>query len=128
MQGGWILQPEELSIGRQIGVGSVGAVCKGTLVSSGKKVAVKVQTPLSPTAPTPSAAQEVQRVLSVGILRCGVTCLPEQAIREDLTVRTRKGNRTLEDVVCEIDQLSKIWTAPQRGGIRRGQHQFEQLR
>ncbi|KAJ1469650.1 kinase-like domain-containing protein, partial [Baffinella frigidus] len=35
-----------------------------------------------------------------------------QAIREDLTVRTRERNRTLEDLVCEIDQLSKIGQHP----------------
>ena len=58
------------------------------------------------------ASQKVQRMLSVGILNCGVSCLPEQAIRDDLTVRTRKGNRTLEDLVCEIDQLSKIGLHP----------------
>ena len=51
-------------------------------------------------------------MLSVGILSCRVSCLLEQVIRDDLTVRTRKRNRTLEDLVCEIDQLSKIGLHP----------------
>jgi serine/threonine protein kinase len=42
VQGGWIVKPGELEIGRQIGLGSIGAVFKGTHIASGKNVAVKV--------------------------------------------------------------------------------------
>jgi len=42
-QDGWIVTPEEVMVGRQIGVGSVGAVYKGTHIPSGRIVAVKVR-------------------------------------------------------------------------------------
>ncbi|KAJ1484957.1 kinase-like domain-containing protein [Baffinella frigidus] len=74
-QGGWILKTAELEIGRQIGLGSVGAVYKGKHIASGKTVAVKV-------------------------------------VRDDLMLRTREGNRILEDLACEIDQLAKIGPHP----------------
>ena len=48
MQGGWIVKPGELEMGRQIGLGSVGAVYKGTHIASGRFVAVKVCTPPDP--------------------------------------------------------------------------------
>jgi len=51
-------------------------------------------------------------VLSVGMLRCGV-CVWEQAIREDLSERTRKEKSlALSDLVCEIDMLSKMRQHP----------------
>jgi len=43
VQGGWIVKPGELEIGRQIGLGSIGAVFEGTHIASGKNVAVKVK-------------------------------------------------------------------------------------
>ena len=56
-QGGWILQPEELDIGMQIGLGSDDrfTVYKGTPVASGKTIAVKVRKPANPTALTTAA-------------------------------------------------------------------------
>jgi len=55
VQSGWIVEPEEIEIGRQIGLGSVGAVFKGTYNASGKIVAVKVSKPNSPTPPFAAA-------------------------------------------------------------------------
>ena len=50
LQGGWIVRPDALVVGRQIGLGSVGAVYKGTCVSSGMIVAVKVSELPNPSA------------------------------------------------------------------------------
>jgi serine/threonine protein kinase len=55
VQSEWIVEPEEIEIGRQIGLGSVGAVFKGTIIASGKIVAVKVSKPNSPTPPFAAA-------------------------------------------------------------------------
>jgi hypothetical protein len=44
-QGGWILELRELAFERKIGMGSVGAVHKGTHIASGRVVAVKVREP-----------------------------------------------------------------------------------
>ena len=112
MQDGWILKPGEVEIGRQIGLGSIGAVFKGTHMTSGENVAVKVSRP-----PDPSHLRLREAGRETGVVRGDADvrglCLWEQAIREDLASRTQKEQtRALSDLVCEIDQLSKMGAHP----------------
>jgi len=112
VQDGWILKLGELGIGRQIGLGSIGAVFKGTHIVSGKNVAVKVSKP-----PDPSHLRLRETGRETGVARWDAdvrgVCLWEQAIREDLAERTQKEQtRALSDLVCEIDQLSKMGKHP----------------
>ena len=58
MQSGWIVKPGEVEVGRKIGLGSVGAVYKGTHIPSGRIVAVKVR---KPPNPSPLRLREAER-------------------------------------------------------------------
>ncbi|KAJ1483509.1 kinase-like domain-containing protein, partial [Baffinella frigidus] len=93
-----VIKMEDLALGKQIGLGSVGAVFKGTHIASGRTVAVKVCTPPIPN-PTPLRLREAERETDV-------------AIRKDLTEQMRNQNRTCQDMASEIDQLSTLGQHP----------------